>query len=99
MKENKMLIEKENALSLLHSSKKYIKKQIPVRAVQISHSFSVETLEGTMTGKAGDYLVEGIRGELYICDKEIFEESYVECQQTPFEKIWDNPEDEVWDKI
>ena len=38
----------------------------------------VDTLEGRMSAKVGDYLIKGIRGELYFCDKEIFEESYEE---------------------
>jgi hypothetical protein len=61
-------------------SKHYLKKPIPIHAVPIYHPFSVETLEGTMKGKSGDYLVEGIKGEIYICDKEIFEESYEEVK-------------------
>lgn len=65
-----------NAKSLLSLGKKYIKKPIPIRAVQIPNPFSVKTLEGTMKGKPNDYLVEGIEGELYICDKNIFEKSY-----------------------
>jgi hypothetical protein len=36
----------------------------------------VYTLEGTMTGSIGDYLIKGIRGEFYFCAKDIFEESY-----------------------
>ena len=35
-----------------------------------------DTIEGTMNGKINDYVIKGIRGELYICDKEIFEDSY-----------------------
>jgi len=39
--------------------------------------FQVDTLEGNYkSGKAGDYLMCGVKGELYICDKDIFEESY-----------------------
>jgi len=38
--------------------------------------FKVDTLEGTMKGKPGDYLVQGINGEQYPCDKEIFEKTY-----------------------
>lgn len=38
---------------------------------------TVYTLEGPMTGNIGDYLVKGVRGELYICAKKIFEETYV----------------------
>lgn len=38
----------------------------------------VMTLEGNMTGKMGDYLIKGVRGEFYFCDKDIFEETYEE---------------------
>ena len=54
----------------------YIKKPIPIQAVQMSESFEVETLEGTMKGKAGDYLITGVTGEKYPCDKGIFEMTY-----------------------
>jgi hypothetical protein len=36
----------------------------------------VLTLEGTMTGAVGDYLIKGDRGEHYFCAKDIFEETY-----------------------
>lgn len=36
----------------------------------------VYTLEGAMTGKVGDYLIKGVRGEFYFCAKDIFEETY-----------------------
>ena len=54
----------------------YVKRPIPIMARQINQTFWVETLEGNHQGKEGDYLVCGIKGELYICDREIFEESY-----------------------
>lgn len=54
----------------------YIKKPIPILAVRIEKKFEVQTIEGILKGKAGDYLIQGIKGELYPCDKEIFEESY-----------------------
>jgi hypothetical protein len=41
----------------------------------------VYTLEGTMTGAIGDYLIKGIRGEFYFCAREIFEETYEVYQQ------------------
>jgi hypothetical protein len=56
----------------------YMKKPIPVQAKQMFVAFEVETKEGTMRGKAGDYLLIGIHGERYPCDKTIFEESYSE---------------------
>ncbi len=38
--------------------------------------FFVETLEGTMRGGDGDYLVCGVKGELYICRGDICEGTY-----------------------
>ena len=54
-----------------------IKRPIVVHAKQIDHEFRVNTREGNYKqGKAGDYLMRGIEGELYICDKDIFERTY-----------------------
>lgn len=53
------------------------KRPIIVHAIQINEDFRVNTLEGNYKqGKAGDYLMRGIEGELYICDREIFEKTY-----------------------
>ena len=41
----------------------------------------VLTLEGSMTGRIGDYLIRGVRGEHYFCAKDIFEESYEDYQE------------------
>ena len=38
----------------------------------------VWTLEGSMTGKIEDYLIKGVRGEFYFCDRDIFHETYSE---------------------
>jgi hypothetical protein len=54
------------------------KKPVKVRAIQITQPFQVITLEGIMTGKEGDYLIEGVKKELYPCDKDIFEATYEE---------------------
>ena len=53
------------------------KRPIIVHAKQMDEEFRVYTLEGNYKlGKVGDYLMRGIEGELYICDKNIFEKSY-----------------------
>lgn len=36
----------------------------------------VSTLEGYMKAYPGDYILKGIKGEIYPCRKDIFEESY-----------------------
>ena len=56
--------------------RKAVKKPIPIRCLQIDEPFVVETKEGTLRGKAGDYLMVGVQGELYPCEREIFEQTY-----------------------
>ena len=79
--------------------KKFVKKPIPVEAVQFTgdnfkelYDFAgndiyfqdgyvyIHTLEGDMRmkNKTGDWLVKGIRGEFYSCERSIFEETYEE---------------------
>ncbi len=55
---------------------KYRKKPLIIDAVKLLQPTLVETLEGTMKGNKGDYLITGIRGEQYICKEDILLESY-----------------------
>lgn len=52
------------------------KKPIIISYKKIEEPFEVETLEGVMNGKAGDYLMRGVEGELYVCDADIFHKTY-----------------------
>jgi len=54
----------------------YKKKPIIIHAKKMEEAFEVKTKEGTMKGKAGDYLVIGIEGEKYPVDKKIFKKTY-----------------------
>lgn len=36
----------------------------------------IKTLEGIMRCNLGDYVIKGVKGELYPCRKDIFEETY-----------------------
>lgn len=79
--------------------KQYIKKPIPIEALQYNgenfdelakfagtdlykkdDGIFIHTLEGEMKMKnpVGDYLIKGIHGEFYFCEKSVFEESYDE---------------------
>jgi len=52
----------------------------------ITHSFGkhdpedawceIKTLEGIMRAKTGDYIIRGIKGEIYPCRADIFEQTY-----------------------
>jgi hypothetical protein len=56
--------------------KEYRKKPIVIKAKKMDEAFEVETLEGTMKGNAGDYLIQGVSGELYPCKPDIFKKTY-----------------------
>ncbi len=56
--------------------KRALKKPIPIKCIQIDEPFQVESMEGLVTGKAGDWLMIGVNGEKYVCDKAIFQKTY-----------------------
>ena len=75
----KTLPERIGALdpSIVREMKPCMKRPIQITATQMHAAFRVQTLEGDYKqGKPGDYLMCGIDGELYICDRDIFERSY-----------------------
>ena len=59
--------------------KEAIKKPLRVKCVQINEPFTIETLEGTLKGKAGDWLMVGIEGEMWAIDDGIFKKTYDLC--------------------
>ena len=38
----------------------------------------IKTLEGTMIANAGDYIIQGVNGEIYQCKADIFQKTYTE---------------------
>ena len=38
----------------------------------------IKTLEGTMIANAGDYIIQGVHGEIYPCKADIFQKTYTE---------------------
>ena len=59
--------------------KEAIKKPIRIKCVQIHEPFVVETMEGLMKGKKGDWLIIGVHGEMYPIDQDIFRKTYDLC--------------------
>ena len=104
---NKQRHIKANEEMMKNKARLYVKKPIPIFAMPIDQTFWVETLEGNHQGKEGDYLIKGIKGELYICDKEIFDkvlrESFIENGITSFKLEYDlkenNAEEFIQNKI
>ena len=61
---------------MMSETRTYVKKPIPITAEQLDQDTQVKTLEGTMHGKKGDYLVTGVYGEKYVVNKSVFEDTY-----------------------
>lgn len=40
----------------------------------------IRTLEGTMTGRLGDWIIRGVNGEFYPCKPDIFSMTYEEVE-------------------
>ncbi len=55
---------------------KYRKRPVVVEAYQTDVVVEIETLEGTMRGNPGDWIITGIKGERYPCKPDIFEATY-----------------------
>lgn len=57
-----------------------------VEAVILQEDTIIETLEGPLQGRKGDYLITGIRGEQYPCKPDIFHETYYEVSKDDYEE-------------
>lgn len=53
-------------------------KTIVTEMTEGCKSFKIATLEGDMTVSENDYIIRGIKGELYPCKPDIFEATYEE---------------------
>lgn len=40
----------------------------------------INTLEGKMKAQVGDYIIQGVQGEIYPCKPDIFEMTYEKCE-------------------
>lgn len=47
-----------------------------VAVEQSSGDFWIDTLEGLMLARVGDYIIKGVSGELYPCKPDIFKATY-----------------------
>jgi nicotinamide-nucleotide amidase len=65
-----------SSIGSLEASVTAVKKPIEVHAVKIEEPFDVVTSEGLMNGKPGDWLIQGVAGEVYVCPDDIFLRSY-----------------------
>lgn len=50
---------------------------------ETSYYIAIRTLEGVMEALAGDYIIKGIKGEIYPCKPDIFEKTYEKVEEDP----------------
>ncbi len=48
----------------------------------------IETLEGRMEARVGDWIIKGVNGELYPCKPDIFEMTYEPVDSMPLFDDW-----------
>lgn len=49
-----------------------------IEAYQTDEEVLIETLEGTMKADKGDWIIRGVKGELYPCKPDVFKMTYEE---------------------
>lgn len=55
---------------------RYRKKPVVISAYQTDVETVIHTLEGDMKANVGDWIIEGVKGEMYPCKPDIFEATY-----------------------
>jgi len=55
---------------------KFRKIPVVIEAYQTDVEMEIETLEGTMKADKGDWIIKGVKGELYPCKNDVFEMTY-----------------------
>jgi len=60
--------------------KQYRKKPVVISAYQATEDEYIDTLEGTMKANKGDFVITGVKGEIYPCKPDIFKETYEEVK-------------------
>ena len=56
--------------------KKFRKIPVVIEAYQTDEEMEIETLEGTMKADKGDWIIKGVKGELYPCKPDVFKMTY-----------------------
>ena len=54
--------------------------------VFVYNAWRIQTLEGPMEVRPGDWIITGVQGERYPCKPDIFEQTYEAVKDTPFDR-------------
>ena len=65
----------DNSMEVYHFLYNWTPKPV-VSAFHPDESLMIETLEGWLKASRGDWIIKGVKGELYACKPDIFEQTY-----------------------
>ena len=67
-----------NIIGKIEESKfeKFMKIPVEIEAYQTDEEVYIETLEGVMKADKGDWIIKGVKRELYPCKPDVFEMTY-----------------------
>ena len=54
----------------------YRKLPVIIRSVKLKKRVQIKTREGVLVGEIGDFLIEGVQKEVYLCGRKIFFKTY-----------------------
>lgn len=60
----------------------WLAQEIQSTAIPVLMGLRIFTLEGGMTANPGDWIIRGIKGELYPCKDEIFRSTYEPVEES-----------------
>lgn len=69
---------------------KFRKKPVVIDAYRTPHELFIDTSEGQMRASPGDWIITGVKGEVYPCKPDIFEMTY-EPVDEPVESQFSGP--------
>ena len=65
----------ENTLEVVEFCHKFqVREKVDV--YQSKYKLEIETLEGTINASVGDFIIKGVKGEVYPCKPDIFNLTY-----------------------
>lgn len=62
---------------IVHPSFNKLNRHVSAEA---SQPIKISTLEGVHEGNVGDWIIQGVKGEIYPCKPDIFKETYEEVK-------------------
>lgn len=65
---------------------KFEKIPVIIEAYQTDEEVEIETLEGVMKANKGDWIIKGVKGELYPCKPDVFDLTYIKVKRMTEEK-------------